>query len=82
MAAMACAGLMFVRFVRNMEGSKHLLRVSVKWLLRLSGTVFVWKSTASPMLSLSALGLLLFLYAVHAITKRPTDSIKKGKKEN
>lgn len=77
---MACAGLKFVNYIRNMEGTKNLLRKSVKWLLRVSGTVFIWKSTASPMLSLSALGVLFVLYLVYKSTKRFAGSAGKGKK--
>ena len=59
----------FIRFIRNMEGSKHFLRVSVKWLLRLCGIILIFNSTASPMLSLGALGILAVLYFGHLVSK-------------
>lgn len=69
MIIMAVLGLSFIRFIRNMDNSKHLLRVCVKWLLRLAGVIFVWKSTASPMLSLIAMVVLLVVYIVYAFSK-------------
>jgi hypothetical protein len=79
---MACAGLKFVSYIRNMDGTKNLLRKAVKWLLRVSGTVFIWKSTASPMLSITALGVLFVLYVVYKSTKRLAGAAGKGKKAN
>ena len=66
---MTVIGLSFVRYIRNMEGSKHVLRVTVKWLLRLSGLVFIFNSSASPMLSLYALCTLFLLYLGHVVIK-------------
>ena len=79
MMLMTVAGLTFVRFIRNMEGSKHVLRVSVKWLLRLSGLIFIFNSSASPMLSLYALCTLFAAYLGYVLIKSMRGNPKKKK---
>lgn len=79
MVLMTFVGLTFVRFVRNMEGSKHVLRVSVKWLLRFSGLVFIFNSSASPMISLYALCTLFVVYLGYVLLKSVRGSSKKKK---
>ena len=69
MLVMACMGMSFIRLVRGVEGSKHVLRVGVKWLLRLSGLVFIFNCTASPLLSLAAMGVLFLFYVIHVAVK-------------
>lgn len=71
---MACMGMSFVRLVRNMEGSKHVLRVGVKWLLRIAGVIFIFNCTASPLVSLGALGVLSVLYMGHVAVKSVRES--------
>lgn len=68
-AVAAGAGLAFVRTMRSFGESKHILRISVKWLLRLVGVVLTFNASSSPFVSLLLMGLLFGGYAVYEATK-------------
>lgn len=81
---MAALGIVFIYTIRNIASAKDLLRLTVKWLLRFIGIVFVWRSTASPMLSLAAISVLSVVYVVHAMFTKLTgrgEEASKGKKQ-
>ena len=81
---MAALGFVFIYTIRNIASTKDLLRLTVRWLLRFIGIVFVWRSTASPMLSLGAITVLFIVYVVHAIYTKVTgrsEETSKGKKQ-
>lgn len=84
--SMIFSGLSFIRLLRKNDDLKHVLRVSVKWLLRLFGIVFIFNSTASPMISLLFLVVLFVFYIIHMISKwlnsRLMKEVKKIKKKN
>jgi hypothetical protein len=65
----AGAGLGFVRTMRSFDESKHLVRVSVKWLLRLFGVVCAFNASSSPFVSLLWMGVLAVAYVAYEVTK-------------
>mmetsp|Transcript_25965 Transcript_25965/g.24819 ORF Transcript_25965/g.24819 Transcript_25965/m.24819 type:complete len:372 (-) Transcript_25965:24-1139(-) len=66
---MACFGFIFIRFLRGISERKHFLRISVKWFLRIIGTIFIYSSSASPMVASVYVLLLLMYYIVYVISK-------------
>ena len=81
---MAALGFVFIYTIRNIASTKDLLRLTVKWLLRFIGIVFIWRSTASPMLSLGAISVLFTVYVVHAVFTRLTskrEEVSSGRKQ-
>jgi hypothetical protein len=73
-------GLGFTRVVRGNEGSKHLLVVGVKWLIRIAATIVMYDAFSSSFMSLMAMGCIMAMYIVYLLTKWViTPSITKTK---
>lgn len=78
----AIVGALFARMLRSFEETKHLVRVGVKWLLRLGGVVCVFNATASPFVSLLFVVSLLVGYAIYETTKNlRRNALKRKQKE-
>jgi len=69
LAVASIAGLWVTRTLRADESSKRSLILCVKWVLRLLGTVLVYSSFASPLMSAAAVGILSVLYLLYAFDK-------------
>jgi hypothetical protein len=77
----ALVGILFARMLRSFEETKHLVRVSVKWLLRMGGVVCIFNATASPFVSLLFMGSLFVAYVVYETAKNlRRNSLKRKQK--
>jgi hypothetical protein len=75
-------GLFAIRLSRGHETSKHLLTVSVKWLIRFLGVILVYNASASPLSSLLMLFCLFFLYFFYALNKWVFGKLFSKKQDN
>lgn len=66
---MILSGIITIGITRSFESSKHILRISVKWILRLQGVILVYNAFSSPIISIFALSLLCVLYLIGAVMK-------------
>lgn len=79
-ALSAILGIVFIGHIRKNATSKHMMRVGVKWMIRLIGLTCIYNSTASPALGLSFLAMLAFFYVLSSAGKNIHMLFKKFKK--
>jgi NEMP family len=73
-------GVMFVAFMRRHEETKHFLRISAKWVLRLIGIVLVFNGSASPLVSTVYVLAVAFAYIIAYIRKALLENSSKKRK--
>lgn len=76
---MLTCGLIFTRFMRSFQSSKHAFRVCVKWLIRLVALVLLYNATSSPFVSLSILSISFVVYVIYSSLKWVENKISKRK---
>ena len=62
-------GLFATRMMRQYEESKHILRVTVRWFIRILALILVYNSSASPFVSLAMILVFFIFYIIRALFK-------------
>lgn len=78
--AMSLLGLVFTRWMRSKEETKHFFKVSAKWFMRSVAIVAGYNAFPSPLSSLLFILALAALYAAHYCKKFLGKSSKSHKK--
>ena len=81
-ALMLIIGISVIGVMRGIDGSKHVLRISIKWLIRLSGLILLYNSSSSPKVSLSIIAISTVIYIIRSFIKRRMNKIIQKKKRN
>jgi len=66
----SCFGAWVVHYIRSNQHTKHVFRVSVKWMIRSIGLYLLFNASASPTVSWTYMLLFVSVYTVYETTKR------------
>lgn len=62
-------GIGATRWMRSYDESKHILMVTVRWIVRLIGLILIYNSTASPMISILYITSFVIIYMIRTFFK-------------
>jgi len=62
-------GIGATRWMRSNDDSKHMLIVTVRWIVRLIGIILIYNSTASPTIAMIYIISFCILYLIRTLFK-------------
>ena len=71
-------GLGATRWMRSYDDTKHVLRVTVRWIIRILALILLYNSSASPLISITLILLFFVIYIIRTLFKFAGSSKQKN----
>ena len=71
-------GLGATRWMRSYDDTKHVLRVTVRWIIRILALILLYNSSASPLISITLILLFFVIYIIRTLLKFAGSSKEKN----